>query len=325
MMKSRFLLCVSVFVFFCFGRAGAQIAIILQIEPEQDTILIGDQVTLKVSVVAPSDEVIVFPDFREELSKGIELIDTKDVDTVKLKDGNKKRWERKYLITSFDEGSYHLKGFPVLKITPSGVDTLYSDNELILTVKTIELEENFQPYDIKTIKTYPSRWWLLTGIITIAALLIVALAVFLIKKYRKVSKAVKLKINPYAWATYELEKLKKSNLATAQTKEYYSKLTDIVREYIELQTNVSAMEKTSDEILSLLPDTAFNSEELLQNIRDLFSVADLVKFAKYPASIFECETSWDEAYKFVTQSNNIASELKQSENEDSGDIGHTTV
>ncbi|MDR2384010.1 MAG: hypothetical protein LBD76_09040 [Prevotellaceae bacterium] len=325
MMKSRFLLCVSVFVVFCFGRARSQAEITLSIEPERDTILIGDQVTLKVSVVAPSNELIVFPEFKEQLSEKIELIETKDVDTLKLKDGNK-RWERKYLITSFDEGNYHLKGFPALKITSSGVDTLYSANDIVLTVKTVELDEKFQPYDIKDIKTYPSRWWLLTGIVTIAALLIVALLIFLIKKYRKTDKTVnKMKINPYAWATYELEKLKKTNLAVAQTKEYYSKLTDIVREYIELQTNVSAMEKTSDEILSLLPDTIFNSEELLQNIRDLFSVADLVKFAKYPASIFECETSWDEAYTFVTQSNNIASELKQSENEDSGDIGHTAV
>ncbi|MDR0725464.1 MAG: hypothetical protein LBF59_05585 [Prevotellaceae bacterium] len=324
-MNRRFLLFICILTVFCFGRARSQVEITLNIEPERDTILIGDQVTLKVSVVAPGNEVIIFPDFKEQLSEGIDLIETKDVDTVKLKDSNKKRWERKYLITSFDEGNYQFKGFPVLKITSSGVDTLYSKNEVVLTVKTIELDENFQPYDIKDIKTYPSRWWLLMGIITIAALLIVASVIFLIKKYRKDDKTVKLKINPYAWATYELEKLKTTNLATAQTKEYYSKLTDIVREYIELQTNVSAMEKTSDEILSLLPGTIFNTEELLQNIRDLFSVADLVKFAKYPASIFECETSWDEAYKFVTQSNNIASELKQSENEDSGDIGHTTV
>jgi hypothetical protein len=236
--------------------------------------------------------------------------------------------ERKYLITSFNAGNYYLNRFPVLKVTsPLEVDTLYSTNEIVLTVKTVELEENFQPYDIKDIKTYPSRWWILVGIFTIIALLIIALIIFLINRKRsRTDKTVKLKINPYLWATHELENLKNSNLATTRTKEYYSRLTDIVRESFELQTNVSAMEKTSDEILFLLSDTVLNSEELLMNIRDLFSVADLVKFAKYPASVFECETSWEEAHKFVTQSNNIANELKQSENEDSGNIGqHTTV
>ncbi|MDR1595057.1 MAG: hypothetical protein LBS43_11330 [Prevotellaceae bacterium] len=327
MMKIRFLLIITTLVVFCYGQAAAQTEIILDIEPKQDTIMIGDQVTLKVSVVAPKDEVIVFPDFKEKLSEKLELIETTVVDTLKSKDDNFRHLERKYLITSFDEGRYHINRFPVLKVTPSGVDTLYSSNEIILIIKTVELDKDFQPYDIKNIKNYPSQWWLWAGISAIVALLITALAIFLIKKYRKPAEKInKLKINPYLWATHELENLKNSNLATTRTKEYYSRLTDIVREYIELQTNVSAMEKTSDEILSLLPDTVFNSKELIQNIRDLFSVADLVKFAKYPASMFECETSWDEAHKFVTQSNNIVNELKQSENEeDSGDTGNTAI
>jgi hypothetical protein len=212
-----------------------------------------------------------------------------------------------------------------LKLTPSGVDTIYSNKEIVFIVKTIALAEDFQPHDIKNIKNYPSQWWLWIMLVAIVALLIVGLTVFLIKKYGKPSANVRVIVNPYLWATQELESLKKSDLALTRTKEYYSQLTDIVREYIELQTNVSAMEKTSDEILSILPDTIFNSEELIRNIRDLFSVADLVKFAKYPASVFECETSWEDAHKFVIRSNNIANELKQSENEDSGNIGDTAV
>jgi hypothetical protein len=319
MMKSRFLLFILVLAILCSGKVRAQVEVTLSIEPERDTIVIGDHVTLKVSVVAPKNEVIIFPDFDKQLSEGIDLIEAKNVDTVKSKDHNLIRLERKYLITSFDEGSYHFNGFPVLKVTPSGVDTLYSSNKIILIVKTIALDEDFQPYDVKDIKTYPSQWWLWTGGVTVVLLLIITIVIFLIKKYRKpVEKQAKLKINPYIWATHELNNLKNSDLAAARTKEYYSRLTDIVREYIELQTNVSAMEKTSDEILSLLSDTIFNSEELIRNIRDLFGVADLVKFAKYPASVFECETSWEEAHMFVTQSNNIANELKQSENEDSG-------
>jgi hypothetical protein len=298
----------------------------LSIEPECDTIVIGDQVALKVSVVTPNDEAVFFPEFKQQLSEGIELIEAKDVDTLKSGNDSFRRLERKYMITSFDEGRYHLKGFPMIRVTRSGVDTLYSDKEIVLTVKTVDLDEDFKPYDVKDIKTYPSQWWLWAGIITIAVLLILTLIIFIIRKYRKPAEnTARLKVNPYLWATQELENLKNSGIASARVKEYYSRLTDIVREYIELQTNVSAMEKTSDEILSLLPDTIFGAKELIRNIRDLFSVADLVKFAKYSASIFECETSWNDALTFVQQSNNIANELKQSENEDSGSIGNTTV
>jgi hypothetical protein len=325
MMKSRFLLYVFVFAVFCSGRAKAQIEITLSMEPEQDTILIGDQVTLKVSVVVPKNDIIAFPDFDKKLLEGIDLIEAKSVDTLKSGNENTKRLERKYLITSFNEGSYHINVFPILRLTPSGIDTVYSREGIVLTVKTIDLPEDFQPHDIKGIETYPSQWWLWAVVIVIAALLIAGLTVFLVKKYKKLSINNRVIVNPYLWATQELESLKKSDLAHTRTKEYYSQLTDIVREYIELQTNVSAMEKTSDEILSILPETIFNSEELVRNIKDLFSVADLVKFAKYPASVFECETSWEDAHKFVIHSNNIANELKQSENEDSGNIGDTAV
>lgn len=324
-MKSRFLLYVFVLAALCSGKAGAQIEITLDMEPERDTILIGDQVALKVSVTVPKNELVVFPDFDKKLSEGIELIEAKKVDTLKSGDENFRRLERKYLITSFDEGNYHISKFPMLKISPSGVDTIYSSKGIVLTVVTVNLDENFQPYDIRGIRTYPSRWWLWITLIAVAALAIVGLAIYLIRKYRKPSASAKLKINPYLWATHELESLKNSSLAATRTKEYYSQLTDIVREYIDLQTGVSSMEKTSDEILAILPGTIFNSEELIVNIRDLFSIADLVKFAKYPASVFECETSWEEAHRFVIQSNNIANELKQSENEDSGNIGNPAV
>jgi hypothetical protein len=310
---------------FCAGTAKSQTEINLSLEPKLDTIVIGDQITLKVSVVSPKNDVIIFPQFGKELTKGIELIDVKEVDTLKSNDDNLRRLERRYLITSFDAGSYHLNQFPLLKITPTGVDTIYSDKEVVINVKTIALDENFQPYDIKTIKTYPSQWWIWIVVIAVAVLTIVGLTLFFVRKYRKTDKAVKLKINPYAWAMYELENLKSSGVSTVRTKEYYSRLTDIIREYIELQTNVAAMEKTSDEILSLLPETVFNADELISHIRNLFSVADLVKFAKYPASTFECETSWDDALQFVTKSNNIVNALKQSENEDSGNIGNTTI
>jgi len=323
MIKGKFLL--IVLVIFCVGVAKAQIEISVNIESEQDTIIIGDQVVLRVSVTSPKEDNIAFPEFDKKLAEGIELVEAKAVDTLKSKDKNRKHLERKYVITSFDEGNYHLNGFPVFKITPSGVDTIYCDQEIALSVKTVEIAEDFQPYDIKDVKTYPSKWWLWTLIIVAAALLITGLVIFLVKKYRKPTGVKKLKIDPYVWATHELDSLKTSNLATTRTKEYYSRLTDIVREYIELQTDISVMEKTSDEILSVLPDTIFNSTALIAEIRELFGIADLVKFAKYPASIYECEMSWDDAHQFVTESNIITNELKQTEHEDSGNTGNTAI
>ena len=96
-------------------------------------------------------------------------------------------------------------------------------------------------------------------------------------------------------------------------------MTDIVREYIELQGEVSVMEKTSDEILAVLPSTVFNSPRLIERVKNLFSIADLVKFAKYRALLSECETSWIEATAFVDESNRKINESEQSERDKATD------
>ncbi|MDR0558893.1 MAG: hypothetical protein LBG92_01875 [Prevotellaceae bacterium] len=292
----------------------------MEIIPETDTIFIGDQVTLKISVESNSKrEFFVFPEFEKNLENGIEVLETRAVDTVKSGNDSIVKLERRYLFTAFSEGNLSFSKMPVVRLSISGViDTLYSSQTLSLYIKEIPLDKDFQPFDIRNIKTYPSKFWLYASIIAVLAVLLAVAIFFAARKYFKRKEIIPLKkINPYEWAVNELEKLKTSNISINRTKEYYSQLTDIVREYIELQTDISIMEKTSDEILATLPSTVFSAPELVKNIADLFGIADLVKFAKYPASTAECEENWQNAYFFVVQGNNIVNEIKQSENEES--------
>lgn len=302
-MRSYFL---SVILLFCFGSLSAQTEITLSIEPNRDTITIGDQVTLKVSVTYPKNEIVLFPEFEKELTPGIDLVESFDADTLKSKNKEQKHVEKGYLITSFDAGNYVLDSFPILKAKPNGtLDTIYSNKQISFFVKTIELDDDFQPFDIKDVKNYAGQWWLWILIVTVA-LILVAVLVMLISRFRKKSKeTAKNKIPPYDYAVQKMEKLKKSDLAVSRTKEYYSQLTDIIREYIESVATVPTMEKTSDEILASMPGTVFDSPELIRHIKDLFSIADLVKFAKYPATLMESERSWQHAHNFIEESNTI--------------------
>jgi len=318
-MKKFLLFTITIFYF---GLAKSQTEITLSVEPPQDTITIGDQVTLKISVEYPKGEEYFFPEFENELIPGIELVESHAVDSLKSKDKNNKHIEKRYVITSFDEGTYIFDKFPVLKIHLGVIDTLYSSNEITINVKTIELAEDFEPYDIKGIKAYPRNLWLWFAIVA-AALLIIAFVIYKLKT-RKTEIKPENKIPPFDLAVQKLDKLKESDLAFSNNKEYYSQLTDIVREYIELETNISVMEKTSDEILALLPKTIFSSSLLISPVKDMFFIADLVKFAKYQASILESDNNWKDAHTFVERGNIITKEIKQnqSENENSG---NTTV
>jgi hypothetical protein len=301
----------------------------MKMEPPADTVYIGDQVTLKVRVKVPDDRIVFFPQFGDDKDKGIEILETSEVDTVERRRKEFSLLEKRYRMTSFEPGEFSIREFFVITLSASGIDTVYADSGVSLWVKPAELAQDFQPYDIRGIRTYPSRLWLWICLLAVGGALLAALAVYLAKKYkaRKAREAVPFKkINPYEWAAGELAKLKAENISTARTKEYYSRLTDIVREYIELQTDISVMEKTSDEMLAILPTTAFNSPRLVENVRNLFFIADLVKFAKYSALLSECETSWLHAVTFVEESNQIINELKQSENDkDTNASGHSPV
>lgn len=99
----------------------------------------------------------------------------------------------------------------------------------------------------------------------------------------------------------EAEKLWQRGLV----KEYHSKLTDIIRTYVERRYGVLAMEMITDEILSSLPVARLDNE-LKRELRDTLLLADLVKFAKFQPPTEEHERSMRSAYGFVEATRHIA-------------------
>ena len=87
-------------------------------------------------------------------------------------------------------------------------------------------------------------------------------------------------------------------LTTEDSKEYYTKLTDTLRRYIEERYGFSAMEMTSSEIIDRLMST---DQQSLDELRQLFTTADLVKFAKYSTQINENDANLVSAIDFINQ------------------------
>ena len=88
-------------------------------------------------------------------------------------------------------------------------------------------------------------------------------------------------------------------------KQYHTELTDILRQYIEQRFEVPAMEKTSDEILDELYELAETQKASLANLKQILSIADLVKFAKYQPLADENQLSFMNAKMFVEQTKKI--------------------
>ena len=82
-------------------------------------------------------------------------------------------------------------------------------------------------------------------------------------------------------------------------KEYYTRLTDTVRSYLDGELGISAMEQTSTEILCELKQCDKVEAVEREKIEEMLTTADYVKFAKFTPLQDENARHLDTAYAFV--------------------------
>ena len=271
---------------------------------EHDSIWLGDQIKLMIVVEQPAGLKVAFPQMPDSILK-VEILKKSKIDTSKL-DGGRLELKQTYLITCFDSGAHYIPPFYFKLIKTLGADSLKS-NDLTLFVKMPSVDLKKGPADIKKPFTAPVTLkeiapWLL-GIILIAA--IIFLIIYAISRRNKkkplFQRAPKPKLPPHVIALQELDKLKTEELwQHEKVKDYYTRLTDIVRVYIEERFEITAMEQTTSEIL-----TGFKGEKVpieakpFNELKEILEVADLVKFAKLTPLPDENINMLSNAYLFV--------------------------
>jgi len=255
----------------------------VKVETNTKNIKIGEQIQYKVSVETPADTPVSFPE--GQTFAPLEMVKTRAADT--LRDGGKYRLVKEYYLTQFDEGNYTI---PSQKIRINNKD--YFTDSLLVEVHTVAIDTLKQPlYDIKPIqevkKPFTSYGWILTIIAAVLLLLIVAFVYFVfIRKKKFPFLQTQKKLPPFDRAIQDLKELQNSKyLIQSQHKEYYTRLTDIVKAYLEEEVHILAKESTTDELLTkinLLQEKGkLNlNQETITNLKRVLQTADLVKFAK---------------------------------------------
>lgn len=255
----------------------------VKVETNTKNIKIGEQIQYKVSVETPADTPVSFPE--GQTFAPLEMVKTRAADT--LRDGGKYRLVKEYYLTQFDEGKYTI---PSQKIRINNKD--YFTDSLLVEVHTVAIDTLKQPlYDIKPIqevkKPFTSYGWILTIIAAVLLLLIVAFVYFVFIRKKKIPfLQTQKKLPPFDRAIQDLKELQNSKyLIQSQHKEYYTRLTDIVKAYLEEEVHILAKESTTDELLTkinLLQEKGkLNlNQETITNLKRVLQTADLVKFAK---------------------------------------------
>lgn len=239
-------------------------------------IRIGEQIQYKISVKKTGK--VVFPKFQSDSLGKVELVESWPVDTLK------DTYEKKYVLTSFDSGSYTIPKQQVLiNNKPFFTDSLLVS---VATVKVDTLKQ--QMFPIKAIKSEPKTfddykpmlWWILL------ILAIIATALYFIFRKKEKKEVPIVVVAPIQEALQRLKELdEKQLLQQNKIKTYYTELTDIVRTYIEKDIYIPALESTTNELMETIKD--FNessklgiSKETIQQLKEVLESADMVKFAK---------------------------------------------
>ena len=251
-------------------------------------IKIGEQIQLTLKTKVNEKEVVFFPDL-DSIGK-LEVVQS--FPPEKIKKGTQTEWIKKYNLTQFDAGTYKIPALEVvintkktksesieISVIDVEVDTMKQKMHEIKEdeILSIQLEEKQQELSDSQLILGLFFAFFLAGI----------LYIILRIKQRKKTKS-EAYISPYNRAFLAFSEVN----ANANSKEYYSNLTEIIKSYFEKTLEFSALESTTEQFIFELKKAVqikkFEiSETSISQIETLFTKADLVKFAKIIISLSE--------------------------------------
>ena len=155
--------------------------------------------------------------------------------------------------------------------------------------------------DIKGPLEIPRSLWSLWPWFAAALGLAALIFLYLRRKGGEAPSAVsrKPRLSPYDEAYRALRRLRDSGLLEeGQLKPYFTRLSEIIRRYLERRYLIQAMESTTTQLLDQLRKMSLALDEL-KLFRDFFPCCDLVKFAKYAPPVPEQERVTELAFRIL--------------------------
>jgi hypothetical protein len=145
-------------------------------------------------------------------------------------------------------------------------------------------------HDIKGLVPVPHGWWWLWALLAVAA---IGIALWLWR--RRKPTAATATIAPPTASEIALAALQRLRQENPPVEEFYTWLSDIVRQYIEGQFGLHAPERTTEEFLV---EASLRAEHMAL-LGAFLQESDLVKFARHRPGADDMARAYGAAEKFV--------------------------
>jgi hypothetical protein len=292
---------------------GAMVQLHAQLEVAElkiDTnfVRLGQQTVLKFSITCNKDRRPVIPVWKDVLKDKLDIISQGPADTVSITDSQIKI-RQELVVAKFTEDTSVIDSIfiPLCK----NRDTIFvATNQLKVFPILEQVDLNNDIRDIKSPEDIPYSWReILPYIVIFVGVVILGFLVWavvkIIRRSRKKQVVIvapeppKIIIPADIIALEKLNQLKlEEKWFTAESKEYITDLTDILREYIFNRWGFDAQESTSEEILAAEFIMQIDHTHL-EKLKEILATADFVKFAKANTSTDENKLMLERAIMFV--------------------------
>lgn len=297
---------------------------------DSSQVTMGYQTAVKLQIVdiatSPSQVVVNQAEFPQE----VEIVDWVYGDTTEIGNGMVEM-KRALVLQPFDSGVYTIPPFLLV----NGPDTVRT-KALTLKVIPVDVSGKDDINPLAPAQDFQSKWydflpdwltdywgWILLVLLVIAG----GICAYLIatKKMKVNLIPQKKQLPPDVVALNSLNSLKEAQLwEKGQEKEYYTRLIDILREYLQGRFGINAMEMTSSQILKALHSNEQTrlSQKYMERVVE---IADFVKFAKVRPVSDDNVRSWQNALQFVEETRPVPEPEESAGGEEASVSGKISV
>ena len=283
---------------------------------KRDSILVADQLEYGFEMKGvKAGTRFGLPDYSKTGNEDIVLVKNWELDTTKIYLRTMTYdLKARVVMAFFQEGEYQLNPVVVVRQEGEQVDTLMFTGAK-LEVKSMPVDTaTYVPHDIKAQIRYPLTFmelvpWIGGGLLLAG---LVAALVWWFRKRSREKEAEKIKEPAHITALRNLDKYRGEKFwAPEKQKAFYSGVTDTLKVYMGARFGVDAPEMTTAEVFDALKAEKDISPELYDNTKELFEIADFVKFAKHSAPDDYNAKVVPTAVRFVTETYRAALEEGQ--------------
>lgn len=291
----------------------------LTVRAEPAGVTVGEPLQLVIEVVAAEGVEVTMPQPPDGELGAFAVRGTQTPPDVPVADGRRHR--HTWTLDTFAAGENEIPGVTVTFVdgrpgrqTPTGpVRGELASDPLTVNVRSV-LAVDEPEQDLRDIKTevrdflgpdLASLWPL--ALVVIAGLVVAILAMILTRRRRTIHLEAAV-IAPGDWARVRLDELERRQLVEqGLIHEFYSRLSDIVRQYLERRFELMAPERTTDEFLREAGRSDALAADHKQLLADFLRAADMVKFALHEPSATESGLALSAARGFVEETADTAS------------------